>query len=239
MLFQTDIYTKPANTENVYSDIAVKIHGAAMKAIPPDYSSKMHISAYHPFSIFTVPIEDRDIIRISALCNDAKIIPDILSEKKSIRIYGMTKPLEFAEVEISEPINAINAGEYLSKKGCRVTFITPAVIKTNGRFSAAPDISSYFYSTICKYNEFENDNISFDYFKDAFAESFIGEYSLESVKYNVSGHAIPGMTGYFDIYFPENPVQNAVLRKVISYATYSGTGGKTSMGMGGIIAENI
>lgn len=237
MLYQTDIYTAAANTGNVFSDIAVKIHGAAMKAIPKEYAARMHEQVYHPFSIFTVPVEDRFVIRVSALCDEARMIPDMLSTKKSIDIYGMSEPLEFTEVSGSEPISARDAGNYISEKGCRITFVTPAGIKTNGKFSAPPDLPAYFYSTICKYNAFETDSISFDDFKEAFSKSSIGEYCLESVKYNVSGHILPGMTGFFDIRFPENIRYNSILRKVIAYASYSGTGGKTSMGMGGIIVE--
>lgn len=239
MLYQTDIYTAAANTDNVYSDIAVKIHGAAMKAIPKEYSVKMHEKAYHPFSIFTVPLEEGFIIRISALCDEAKIIPDLLAAKQSIVVYGMSEPLKLIEYEESEPIHAQDAKDYLSEKGCRITFLTPAGIKTNGKFSAPPDLPAYFYSTICKYNAFENDEILFDDFKEAFSKASIGEYRLESVKYNVSGHILPGMTGYFDIRFPENIRQNIMLRKVIAYASYSGIGGKTSMGMGGIIVESM
>ena len=78
-----------------------------------------------------------------------------------------------------------------------------------------------------------------DEFKEAFSCAVFEEYRLESVKYNVSGNIISGMTGYCRILFPKDEEQNILLRKVIAYASYSGIGGKTSMGMGGIIVQDI
>lgn len=239
MIYQTDIYTDKANISDVYSEMAVKIHGAVMKAIPQDYSRKMHTPSYHPFSIFVVPIENDFIIRVSALCDEAKIIPETLARKKSLRIYGMKNPLKILKSESAKPLDAEKAYNYISRKGCVITFITPATIKTKGRFSATPDISAYFYSTVCKYNEFEKEKISYDEFKEAFSCAVLEEYQLGSVKYNVSGNIISGMTGYCRILFPKDEEQNILLRKVIAYASYSGIGGKTSMGMGGIIVQDI
>lgn len=239
MIYQTDIYTDTADISKVYSEMAVKIHGAAMKAIPADYSRKMHTPSYHPFSIFVVPTEYGFIIRVSALCDEAKIIPETLSQKKSLKIYGMKQPLKILKSESAEPLDAEKAYNYISEKGCIITFITPATIKTKGRFSAVPDISAYFYSTVCKYNEFQEEKISHDKFKEAFSFVIFEEFQLESVKYNVSGNIISSMTGCCRILFPEDEKKNILLRKVIAYASYSGIGGKTSMGMGGIIVQNI
>lgn len=239
MIYQTDIYTDNANISGVYSEMAVKIHGAVMKAIPQDYCKQMHSPSYHPFSIFVVPTDNGFIIRTSALCDEAKVIPETLAQKKSIRIYGMKEPLKIVKSESAEPIKADYGYNYISEKGCSITFITPSVVKTKGRFSAPPDISAYFYSTVCKYNEFEEEKISYDEFREAFSEVFFEEYQLNSVRYNVSGNKLPGMTGYCRILFPKDENKNMLLRKVIAYASYSGIGGKTSMGMGGIIVQNI
>lgn len=237
MIYQADIYTDIADVSEVYSEMAVKIHGAVMKAVPKEYSAKMHISGYHPFSVFTVPSENGFIIRVSALCDEARIIPEAIALKNQIRIYGMKQPLKIVGYDVAEPVNAEQAYTYINEKGCDLIFITPAVIKTKGRFSAVPDISAYFYSTICKYNEFENDKISYDEFKEAFSEVFFESFHLDSVKYNVSGNLIPGITGNCRILFPKEKRKNVLLRKVIAYASYSGIGGKTGMGMGGIIVQ--
>lgn len=121
------------------------------------------------------------------------------------------------------------------KKSCTLNFITPAMIKSKGRATAVPDICSYFQSVVNKYNTFENAPISFDEFKEAFYNSFLDSYELKSTKYNVSENVFPGMTGICKIIFPIDKRQNLILRRMIVYATYSGIGGKTGQGMGGLV----
>ncbi len=239
MLYQTDIYTAPADISDIKSGISVKIHGAAMNAIPKDYAAKMHEKGYHPFSVFTVEAGDGLLIRFSALCDEAKIISDALCRLESIKIFGAEKPIKLIGAENASPINAADAEKYIDEKKCTLEFVTPAMIKTKGRPSAAPDICGYFKSVINKYNTFESDDISFEEFKEAFENVSFGKYRLESTKYNVSGNIFPGMVGCCELIFPKDKRQNIILRRMIAYATYSGIGGKTGQGMGGIIIKNV
>lgn len=235
MLYQADIYTSAADISDVKSDISVKIHGAAMKAIPTEYAEKMHEKGYHPFSVFTVDTGSGLLIRASALTDEASIIPDKLCELKNIKIYGAKEPISITGFKKAKPICALGAEKYIDEKSCMLNFITPAMIKSKGRTTAAPDICSYFQSVVNKYNTFENAPISFDEFKEAFYNSFLDSYELKSTKYNVSGNVFPGMTGICKIIFPIDKRQNLILRRMIAYATYSGIGGKTGQGMGGLV----
>ncbi len=237
MLYQTDIYTAPADISDVMSDISVKIHGAAMNAIPKDYAVKMHEKGYHPFSVFTVDSGSGLLIRVSALCDEAKVISDALCSLSSIKVFGVSEPIKITSCENADPINAADAEKYISERSCTLEFVTPAMIKTKGRPSAAPDICGYFRSVINKYNTFENDAISFNEFKEAFGSADFDSYHLESTKYNVSGNIFPGMIGSCKLYFPKDKQQNTLLRRMIAYATYSGVGGKTGQGMGGLVVR--
>ncbi len=239
MLYQTDIYTAGADSSELFSELSVKIHGAVMKAIPAEYATRMHEKTYHPFSVFSVKNDNSFIIRVSALTDEASVIPDTLCKLDSLVIYGMKNPLEIVGFDRAEPISADNAEEYIGKRGCRITFVTPAMIKTAGKPSAKPDICSFFLSVVKRYNMFENAEISFGAFKDAFDNIRFGNYQLNSSSYNVSGHIFPGMTGYCELFFPKDNGQNTLLRRIIAYASYSGIGGKTGQGMGGITVEDI
>lgn len=179
MLYQTDIYTAPVDISDVMSGISVKIHGAAMNAIPKDYAAQMHEKGYHPFSVFTIDTGNGLLIRVSALCDEAKVIPEALCKLDSIKIFGA-----------NEPIRLVN---------------------------------------------FENADLTFDEFKEAFDNADIAEYHLESTKYNVSGNIFPGMIGSCKLYFPKDKRRNTILRRIIAYASYSGVGGKTGQGMGGLV----
>ena len=230
MLYQTDIYTAPADISDVMSGISVKIHGAAMNAIPKDYAAQMHEKGYHPFSVFTIDTGSGLLIRVSALCDEAKVIPEALCKLDSIKIFGANEPVKLTGFESADPINAADAEKYINERSCTLEFITPAMVKTKGRPSAAPDICGYFRSVINKYNTFENADLTFD-------NADIAEYHLESTKYNVSGNIFPGMIGSCKLHFPKDKRQNAILRRIIAYASYSGVGGKTGQGMGGLVVR--
>ena len=237
MLYQTDIYTSATDISDVKSDISVKIHGAAMNAIPKDYAAQMHEKGYHPFSVFTIDTGSGLLIRVSALCDEAKVIPEALCKLDSIKIFGANEPVKLTGFESADPINAADAENYINKRSCTLEFITPAMVKTKGRPSAAPDICGYFRSVINKYNTFEKASLTFDEFKEAFDNADIAEYHLESTKYNVSGNIFPGMIGSCKLHFPKDKRQNAILRRMIAYASYSGVGGKTGQGMGGLVVR--
>lgn len=234
MLYRSDLYVCGDETDKLRSEISVKIHGAMMKHIPSEYAEKLHISGYHPYSIYTFRYGNGYIVRVSALNEEAKVIVDVMSNLREIRLFGISKPLTVTDVKPYDPVSADTAGKLITGNLCRVELLTPAMIKAGGAPSSMPDIPRYFYSVVLKYNAFENDDLNFEDFLSAFNLSRLDAYSLESVKYNVSGHIFPGMSGYFDIIFPPDLKKAELLKKIFSYSSYCGIGGKTGMGMGGV-----
>ncbi len=91
MLKQYDFSFSSQGIGNVYSELAVKIHGVLMHSVPGEIAVKMHEKKYHPFSLFCVPSEDgsRIITRVTALCEDADSIVDTASSLDTIDIKGM------------------------------------------------------------------------------------------------------------------------------------------------------
>jgi CRISPR-associated endoribonuclease Cas6 len=235
MLNQTDIYTSDGDISDIKSDITVKIHGAVMTLIKAEYAEKLHKQEYHPFSIFTLPRQGGYLIRISSLNTEAEQLASVLCKEKKLTIFGMSEPLEIVGYDKSSPVRAEMLEEYVTQNICRLNFVTPAVIKTGGKPCCKPDIAKYFYSVILKYNAFEKNQLSFNDFQNAFDSADFGSFSLQSVFYNVSGNNYPGMTGFCDVKLPKNRDQADLLKKVFAYATYSGVGGKTALGMGGFI----
>lgn len=234
MLNRLDLYAYFSGSDELLSEPAVKIHGAMMNTISFDYASKLHISEYHPYSVYVTPYGGGYIIRVSALNEEASEIISAMGGLSEIKLYGAAEPMLITDKKPYDAVSADEAGKLLTGKGCRITFVTPAMIKTGGKPTAKPDIPAYFQSVIKKYNAFENADVSYNDFLEAFGNSVMDSYELRSEKYNVSGHIFPGMTGYCDIIFPKDKKRAALLKQVIAYGTYSGVGGKTGMGMGGI-----
>lgn len=241
MLYQTDYYLAPLSNPDMQSELAVKIHGAAMNAIPTEYAAKMHTNAYHPFSIFTQETAEGCLARVSALCDAASIIPEALSQQPSIRIYseGGVRDLQIRMQITAAPISADALASGIPQTGCRLIFVTPAMIRIQSRPSAVPDICGYFYSVILKYNEFEHGSLDYTAFQEAFRAVQFGSYQLSSASYQITGRSFPGMIGYCDLYFPRDAAQNKLLRLCLGYASYCGIGSKTTQGMGGILLEPL
>lgn len=241
MLYQTDLNLRMPPNPTMQSELAVKIHGAAMKAIPADYAAKMHANVYHPFSIFTMDTAESSIVRISALSDAARVIPQALTQQPSIRVYGAqgAYDLQVQMQNVSAPLTADMLADQIPKSGCRLRFVTPAMIRIQSYPSARPDICGYFYSVILKYNEFERGSLDYSAFQEAFRAVRFGSYQLSSAAYQITGRTFPGMTGYCDLYFPQNAAQNRLLRLCLGYSSYSGIGSKTTQGMGGILLEPL
>lgn len=234
MLYQADFITDSIDTSGLYSDIGVKIHGAVMSLVKRSYAELLHVKGYHPFSIFTVPADDRIIIRVSALNDEAQDLIDGFRRTETLTIYGLDKPIRITEYSEAPPISAAAAGELIFGGKCRMVFTSPAMFKSGGKICCFPEPHRYFYSVIGKYNEFENDKLSYEEFCAAFAAGETGDYRLIRSKYNVSGNIFFGMTGYIDYRFPRDS-RCEFLKRVFAYATYCGVGGKTCMGMGGFV----
>lgn len=210
-----------------------------MKAISSEYAEKLHVSGYHPYSVYVFPYGSGFVIRVSALNDEAKEILWGMCSLSEIKLYGADEPMIITDRKPYDPVDVCELGSELSGEGCRIEFVTPAMIKTGGRTTARPDIPAYFYSVIQKYNSFEEKKIAYSDFLEAWDNSSLKEYELRSEKYNVSGHVFPGMTGFCDVIFPKNEKQKRLLRLVLSYASYSGVGGKTGMGMGGLSVQSL
>lgn len=234
MIYQADFITDSADLSGVYSDIGVKIHGAAMGLVKREYADLLHVKDYHPFSIFAVPAGGgRIIIRVSALNDEARCVIEGFRRVRELTIYGADKPLHVEPQSIAPPISAEHAGELIGKGGCRMVFATPAMFKSGGKVCCFPEPARFFYSAVCKYNKFEGAVLSYEDFCAAFSEGETGDYRLQRENYNVSGTIFCGMTGYIDFRFPKNGQRQALVKRVLAYATYCGVGGKTGMGMGG------
>lgn len=240
MLYHTDIAYSADGLDELYSGLAVKIHGAVMRLIPTEFAAELHQNSLQPFSMFCMETPDKSLamVRLSALTDDANLISRALEQHKEIVVYGLRKPLTQINCQHSEELSA--EALYYSEvpNGYRISFITPAIFRRSGKSHCSPDISRYLISVIEKMNKFEDYSINQDMLLDYVSAIPLDSYSLNGQRYNVSGSVYNGMTGWADIVFPNKTSDNArLLNAVLRYAEYSGVGAKTAVGMGGISIE--
>lgn len=240
MLKQYDFTMKIPKIEKVYSEIAVKVHGAFMYLIPEQDSQKLHEQKYHAFSIYCVPGEEKGTVltRVSSLHENCEVLVNTASNLNFLIIKGAGK----AEIIEKGELFSTSLKELLAQtsgRRYRLLFLTPSVFKTAGKETGFPDVTMHFLSVIRRMNEFEGEQLDFDVFRRAFYRCQFGEWQFRQYDYNVSGIHLPGMTGYADIVLPSDSAEQEMLKKIFLYASFSGTGGRTGMGMGGFFFQKL
>lgn len=242
MLYHTDIMFEAEGLDKLYSDLAVKLHGAAMRLIPTELAEEFHQNSRQPFSLFCIRSEDGHsvMVRVSALTEKGELLAQALAAQETLTIYGLKKPLHRIAVQRCEPISAEALFYSKPPVGYRIKFLTPAIFRRSGKSHCTPDISRYLLSAAEKLAEFESCDFDAENLMEYARSIPLDSYSLCGKKYNVSGSVYNGMTGWADIIFPEKQIENnTMLNAVIRYAEYSGAGAKTAVGMGGVSAEPI
>ena len=212
---------------------AVKLHGALMNAAGNDLAEYLHRSQLHPFSLCCIANGGSLFVRICALNDETSGLCDRLLQLKTVEFYGCETRAELMGCEFYEPVSVDEAADKLGEN-VRVEFVTPAMYRSKGRSMNTPEPEKYFYSAVCKMNEFENCRIEFDDFLKAWRSAQITGYSYQSAACDITGWRFPGMTGQVTLRMPKNAESSLLLKKVLAYSEYSGVGAKTGQGMGGI-----
>ena len=234
MLYCADLSYQYSAFSAMQSDPAVKIHGALMHHISPVLSQRLHQPEYHPFSLYCLPTaSDEFLLRTSVLTDSAAEIIDALCAMKQITLYGSPIPIRLLNVRTYAPVRYLDAADALSADTLSLSFLTPAVYRSGGKFHNPPLPEKYFYSVLCKLNAFEWLHLRYEDFLQVWEACDVLHYVLESTSHAVTGMEIPGMCGHMTIRIPKNHPHSSLLRTVLAYASYSGLGAKTSLGMGG------
>ena len=234
MINQIDIYLRNADISQLYSDLGIKLHGFIMAKIDANYAKLLHAKEPRPFSLFVYDGGDGFVCRVSTLNDEAVRIIDVLEQQDKIVVYAGKKPILLAAEKFSRsnPINAGDIPAILTKNKYSLDIVTPATRKTSGLYTNPPDLCKYFASVATKLQAYENISIERDEIESLFANIKISRYIYESKNYMLGGKAIPAMTGNFDITVTGEAEK---IKLLLGYATYSGIGAKTSLGMGGFL----
>jgi CRISPR-associated endoribonuclease Cas6 len=232
MLHQLDIYLKNSDISGLYSDLGIKLHGFIMSKIDPRYANLLHTQEPRLFSLFVYDSGNGFVCRISTLNDEAAQILDVLENQDEIVVYTGRKPtmLQVESTARATPINTADIPTILSQNHYTLDIVTPATRKTSGRYSNPPDLSKYFTSVVNKLAAYENISIEHSELEQIFASVKINRYMYESRDFMLSNKKIPAMTGSVDITVKSEPA-----KLLLGYATYSGIGAKTSLGMGGFL----
>jgi len=237
MLNQLDIYLRNTDISPLYSDLGIKLHGFVMSKISKYYAKLLHTQELRPFSLFVYDSGEGFICRISTLTDEASQILDEMQNVEKIKVYGIDNPLLVEKTDRSNPINVTDIPNILTKKKYTIDIITPATRKTNGEYTNLPDLCKYFTSVTNKLKFYENISIENSELEELFSSIKMSKYSFENSNFMFGGKNIPSMAGNCDIIINSNGEQLKKIKLLLGYATYSGIGAKTSLGMGGFLVR--
>lgn len=239
MLNQLDIYLRNSDISTLYSDLGIKLHGFIMSKINTTYAELLHGLEPRPFSLFVYNSGNGFVCRVSTLNEEALQILDILEKQDEIVVYAGKKPILISveNMSRSKTINAVDIPGILSKNKYTAGIVAPATRKTNGEYGNPPDLGKYFISVVNKLKVYENIIIETSEIEQLFSNIRMNRYTFESQNFMFGGKKIPSMTGNFDITINADKEQSEKIKLLLGYATYSGIGAKTSLGMGGFLMQ--
>lgn len=163
-----------------------------------------------------------------------KNIPnEICDEKNEIDIFIKDKCLEMVTYE-----NLISRNYIVKEQSNYITinFNSPTSFSSNGNYKILPEIDLIYKSIIQKYNTFSadyeiNDEDVLNFIID---NTNIIDYNLRSVRFSMNDFKIPSFVGNIKIKIKGTEASKNLIHLLLDFATYSGIGIKTSLGMGGI-----
>jgi len=208
-----------------------------MSQVDSATATQMHQQDLRPYSLFTLPQENNIIFRLSILADEAIPLYDVAKNTKVFDVTGIESGIAALDVLEHEDIPVHNLSENPPKQ-LRLLFASPATYKHAGMRSNIFALAPLLRSVAEKLRLFEDVDICTEEIETLCDTVSFPEYALESKAYYVKqGNAVPGFVGEMILRFNGNNEQNAKLALLLRYAQYSGLGGKTALGMGGILID--
>lgn len=216
--------------------------GFLMEKIETEYASALHNFKTNPYSQYINRTKDGTYWNISATNREAyeKIIikvlelDEVIIEDKDLKIKILDKSLNTIK---REDFIEKNLFENIDSKEIDFDFLTPTAFKKNNRYAIVPDPALIFQNLIRKFDSSGEEEIfSYDLLNEINNSVYISRYNLRSRLFYLEKTKIPGFMGSLTMRVETNKEILNILRLLNNFSEFSGTGIKSSMGMGGTIS---
>lgn len=240
MLSKLKMVLRPETEYSMSINMASAMHGVLMELIKPDYAEYLHADSMRPYSQY-LSVSGEDMIwTVSALRDDAyeNIIKVLLSDElDEIHLKRHDLKLMIASKEMTQMSEKdLSASFYRedSSRFIKIRFMSPTAFKQSGRYTFYPDLSCIYGSLMRRMDLVSDKNRMYDddLLEELTRQSEIMRYDLRSVNYHLEGVKIPAFTGW--IMIKVHGAQSLVnyVNMLMRFGEFSGTGIKTSLGMG-------
>lgn len=216
------------------------LHGVLMEmASDSAYIDFLHKNKLHPFTQHLEIKNGNCAWVLSFLTEESfeKLYQAKLTTCQSFILKHNNQPVEITEREIQIlSLKDLNDLLYNAQTPSiyRVEFITPTAFKSQGAYVIFPNLRLIYQSIMAKYDA----SYSTETLKDGEtleelckASSIIG-YNLRTVPFSLEGARINGFCGTITLKLSKNRTLNNFINLLFTFASYSGVGIKTTLGMG-------
>ncbi|MDO5562316.1 MAG: CRISPR system precrRNA processing endoribonuclease RAMP protein Cas6 [Synergistaceae bacterium] len=249
MIKQYDLLLKQENSKApvvLSANDAYLLYGALMEKVGTDTAERLHSQETAVVSQYLIPLCDGQKVKwaVNLLCKEQ--FPEIAVVMEDSNSFNITSKGCSLKVEERGSIVVNNIGELMDIPGedqdCsrfHLRFVSPTSFHVNGEYQFFPTVRHILGSLSQRWSSaFPQNAIDDD---DAFAALEKGVritgYNLKSVYYPLKGNSIAAFTGSVTISARLAPPMLQLLRGMLSFASFSGVGIKTTLGMGGVAVK--
>lgn len=219
------------------------LHGVLMEHIDHDYADFLHSNQLNPYSQYVYFDRKRQQLlwRITALNKQAA--EEVLAPAFSLPEKVFLKQKNWAltikgKNYISDTSYDDVAAKYFTQEcdynAVEYKFLTSCSFKSNGEYVIFPNQQLILQSLVKKWNHFaESNKLDEHGIADELAKNtYVAGYNLSMNPFALEGTRIPAFRGTYLLAFKKNLMLKKIICMLSEFASFSGIGIKTSLGMG-------
>lgn len=245
MLRLTEIPLQFPKGERIHPSMGSIMHGALMELVGSNMAARLHEMSLRPYSqcVYYDAKRHEALWRLGTLSDVAYayIVGSLehcggeihLRQKGYTVGLGVVRNIQSYTYE--ELIREVFQVDKVPN-GAELFFVTAASFKHNGQYEIFPDIRRVFYSALSRWNQFSPVlPMTQAGVEDMLAEAaYISRYSLESRSFSLERKQIQGFYGKVALRFGDNEMAARLMAVLLWFASFSGIGIKTALGMGAV-----
>lgn len=237
MLIQTEFVIDKLDRKLLDSEPCVKIHGFLMKILLKEETDRLHKTGeVRPYSMYLTEENKYNVLHLQTLNEEAYHMVEALLLQKEISIYGMQNKIKIHSMETKSMTTLQKLQKRPIQEEFTITFITPATYKKENLYCNWYHLGRLLSSVVKKLNYYEG--LDYDIKEIWGIEESVRllDYKLESCCYKIMHKSLFGFKGKVHLKIIKT-ADIQTLNMILNYASYSGVGAKTALGMGGVFIQ--
>lgn len=241
MLTQYQFHLKPDQACRVQPEWSYQLYAALLQQAPVDFGTAAHWDVVTPISQYLHCRENSVVWTVSLLGESAEqTLGTALERLDRIELTGKQIGMRVEQrncrhIADAEQLFLLAAGH----QGLhRLEFLTPTAFKSQGQYVILPNTRLILQSLIKKWNgcilECPIDDADNQGLERMAAGLLCQDYRLQSGRFTLKGHPIPGFTGQILLENRLSGFHRQMTDALLLFAEYAGIGIKTTLGMGGV-----